>query len=50
MPPEQAARLCLSGVFGHLLGVEATPAERRADLRALFSLYAADPPGAGREA
>jgi len=43
MAPEQAARLCLSGVFGHLLGVEAAPAERRADLRALFSLYAADP-------
>ena len=44
MAPEQAARLCLSGVFGHLLGVPATPFERRADLRALFSLYAADPP------
>jgi TetR/AcrR family transcriptional repressor of uid operon len=43
MPPEQAARLCLSGVFGHLLGIEAPPAERRADLRALFSLYVADP-------
>jgi len=43
MPPEQAARLCLSGFFGHLLGVEATPDERRADLRALFSLYVADP-------
>ena len=43
MAPEQAARLCLSGVFGHLLGVEAAPRERRADLRALFSLYAADP-------
>jgi AcrR family transcriptional regulator len=41
MPPAQAARLCLSGVFGHLLGVDATPAERRADLRALFSLYLA---------
>jgi AcrR family transcriptional regulator len=39
MPPEQAARLCLSGVFGHLLGIDATPEERRADLRALFSLY-----------
>jgi len=39
MAPAQAARLCLSGVFGHLLGVDATPAERRADLRALFSLY-----------
>ena len=43
-PPEQAARLCLSGVFGHLLGLEATPAERRTDLRALFSLYVADAP------
>jgi AcrR family transcriptional regulator len=43
MPPEQAARLCLSGVFGHLLGVDAAPAERRADLRALFSLYVAGP-------
>ena len=42
MPPAQAARLCLSGVFGHLLGVDATPAERRADLRALFSLHLAD--------
>ncbi len=39
MPAEQAARLCLSGVFGHLLGVDVTPDERRADLRALFSLY-----------
>ena len=43
MEPEQAARLCLSGVFGHLLGVDAAPAERRADLRALFSLHLADP-------
>jgi AcrR family transcriptional regulator len=42
MPPQQAARLCLSGVFGYLLGVDATPAERRADLRALFSLYVAE--------
>jgi AcrR family transcriptional regulator len=42
MPPERAARLCLSGVFGHLLGVEATPDARRADLRALFSLYLAE--------
>jgi AcrR family transcriptional regulator len=42
MPPAQAARLCLSGVFGHLLGVDATPAERRVDLRALFSLHLAD--------
>jgi hypothetical protein len=42
MPPAQAARLCLSGVYGHLLGIDATPAERRADLRALFSLHLAD--------
>jgi AcrR family transcriptional regulator len=48
MQPAQAARLCLSGVFGHLLGVDATPAERRADLRALFSLYLADPPARAR--
>ena len=43
MAPRQAARLCLSGVFGHLLGVDASPDERRTDLRALFSLYVADP-------
>jgi AcrR family transcriptional regulator len=43
MAPEQAARLCLSGVFGHLLGVAASPAERRADLSALFSLFLDDP-------
>jgi AcrR family transcriptional regulator len=48
MQPAQAARLCLSGVFGHLLGVEATPGERRADLRALFSLYVADAPARAR--
>jgi AcrR family transcriptional regulator len=48
MEPAQAARLCLSGVFGHLLGVDATPAERRADLRALFSLYVADLPARAR--
>jgi AcrR family transcriptional regulator len=42
MPAEQAARLCLSGVFGHLLGVEVTPDGRRTDLRALFALYVAD--------
>jgi hypothetical protein len=35
-------------VFGHLLGVDATPAERRADLRALFSLYVADLPARAR--
>jgi AcrR family transcriptional regulator len=44
MEPGRAARLCLSGVFGNLLGVDAPPAERRADLRGLFSLYLADPP------
>jgi AcrR family transcriptional regulator len=43
MAPEQAARLCLSGFFGHLVGVDAAPAERRADLCALFSLYLAEP-------
>ena len=48
MAPAQAARLCLSGVFGHLLGVDATPAERRADLSALFGLYVADPPRRAR--
>jgi AcrR family transcriptional regulator len=48
MAPEQAARLCLSGVFGQLLGVTATPRERRADLRALFSLYLADRPRRAR--
>jgi len=42
MAPEQAARMCLSGVFGHLLGLDVSPAERRADLRALFSLYLAE--------
>jgi TetR/AcrR family transcriptional repressor of uid operon len=44
MPPEQAARLCLSGVLGQLVGIDAEPEERRADLRALFSLYLADVP------
>lgn len=48
MTPEQAARLCLSGVFGYLLGVDATPAEQRAELRALFSLYVADTPRSAR--
>ena len=48
MPPEQAARLCLSGVFGYLLTVDATPAERRADLRALFSLHLAERPRRSR--
>jgi TetR/AcrR family transcriptional repressor of uid operon len=44
MPPDQAARLCLSGVLGQLVGIDATPEERRTDLRALFSLYLADVP------
>jgi AcrR family transcriptional regulator len=43
MQPEQAARLCLAGVFGHLLGIDAPASERRADLRALFALFLADP-------
>lgn len=44
MPPDQAARLCLSGVLGHFVGVDAEPDERRSDLRSLFSLYLADVP------
>ncbi len=44
MPPEQAARLCLSGVLGQMIGIDARPEERRTDLRALFSLYLADAP------
>jgi AcrR family transcriptional regulator len=48
MTPEQAARLCLSGVFGYLLGVDAGPEEQRAELRALFSLYVADSPKPAR--
>lgn len=43
LPAERAARLCLSGVFGHLLGVDASPEERRAELGALFALHLADP-------
>ena len=46
MQPDQAARLCLSAVLGHLVGVDADPEERLADLRVIFSLYLADtPPG-----
>lgn len=44
MQPEQAARLCLSGVLGHLVGIDAEPEERLTDLRAIFSLYLADSP------
>lgn len=44
MPPDQAARLCLSAVLGHLVGIEAEPRERLADLRAIFALYLADAP------
>jgi AcrR family transcriptional regulator len=43
MAPAQAARLCLSGMFGYLLGVDATPVERQTDLRAHFALYLAGP-------
>ncbi len=42
LDPEQAAVLCLSGVFGYLLGVDVTPDERREDLRTLFGLFLAD--------
>lgn len=47
MPPDQAARLCLSAVLGHLVGIEAEPRERLADLRAIFALYLADAPRDG---
>ena len=47
MQPDQAARLCLSAVLGHLIGIDADPTERLADLRVIFSLYLAEtPPGA----
>lgn len=49
MQPEQAARLCLSAVLGHLVGIDAEPEERLADLRAIFSLYLADSPPDGKD-
>ena len=40
--PEQATHLCLTSVFGFLIGTADPPASRRADLRALVSLYLED--------
>jgi len=36
---ESAARVCLTSVFGLLIGLPSEPAQRRADLGLLFSLY-----------
>jgi AcrR family transcriptional regulator len=42
LEPEQATHLCLTSVFGFLIGTADPPASRRADLRALVSLYLED--------
>ncbi len=39
---EAAARVCLTSVFGLLTGLPTEPAQRRADLSLLFSLYLAE--------
>jgi AcrR family transcriptional regulator len=39
---EAAARVCLTGVFGLLIGLPSSPAQRRADFGLLFSLYLAE--------
>jgi AcrR family transcriptional regulator len=39
---ESAARVCLASVFGLLIGLPGEPAQRRADLGRLFSLYLAE--------
>ena len=39
---EVAARMCLASVFGLLIGLPSAPAQRRADLGLLFSLYLAE--------
>jgi hypothetical protein len=39
---EAAARVCLTSVFGLLIGLPNDPAQRRADLGLLFSLYLAE--------
>jgi AcrR family transcriptional regulator len=36
---ESAARVCLTGLFGLLIGMPSAPAQRRADFALLFSLY-----------
>jgi len=42
LEPEQATHLCLTGVFGFLIGTAEPSATRRADLQALVSLYLED--------
>jgi AcrR family transcriptional regulator len=39
---EAATRVCLTSLFGLLIGLPSAPAQRRADLGLLFSLYLAD--------
>ena len=39
---EAAARVCLTSMFGVLIGLPSQPAQRRADLGLLFSLYLAE--------
>ena len=42
LDPEAAARVCLASVFGLLIARTGPPAQRRADLGLLFSLYLAE--------
>jgi AcrR family transcriptional regulator len=42
LEPEQATHLCLTSVFGFLIGTAEPSATRRADLEALVSLYLED--------
>jgi len=42
LEPEAAARVCLTSLFGVLIGPPTTPAQRRADLALLFSLFLAE--------
>jgi AcrR family transcriptional regulator len=42
LEPEQATHLCLTSVFGFLIGTAEPSATRRADLQALVSLYLED--------
>ena len=39
---EAAARVCLTSLFGLLIGAPRAPAQRRADFALLFSLYLAE--------
>ena len=42
LDPDEAARICLASVFGLLIAMPGAPAQRRADLGRLFSLYLAE--------